>query len=104
METRWSAIEITANSGRSSLSISALVTPDAEGAPPIFGRLWPYVLRADQGWSMPTGEGYLSATVGVAPKPRAFVVTETAKITKKAQAQQIRECATIEILISMISN
>ena len=52
METRWSAIEITAYSGRSPLLISARFAPGAEGAPPIFELLWPYALRAVQGWSL----------------------------------------------------
>jgi hypothetical protein len=57
METRWSAIEITANSGRSPLLISArFFAPGAEGAPPIFELLWPYALRAVQGWSLSNDE------------------------------------------------
>jgi hypothetical protein len=40
MEMRWSAIEMTANSGRSTLLISALFAPGADGTPPIFELVW----------------------------------------------------------------
>src|ERR1700739_3812653 len=99
METRWSAIEITANSGRSTLLISALFAARAEGAPPIFELLWLYDLRGVQGWSMANPEEYPRATAGVASKPRAFVAMEMAKNAENAQTQYIWPCATTEILI-----